>query len=100
MFCGEKQLDCNLRQKVQTWRGSSRAADISDARRGYTALLALDQLPHGSVHAGLDVAPGSHVLGLLLAPHHLGIRVLHHYLHINHTAFALVYKVQPVAGQG
>ncbi len=99
MFRGEKQLVCSLRQEVHTWRGSSRAANISDARRGYTALLALDQLPHGSVHARLDVAPGSHVLGLLLAPHHLGIRVLHHHLHINYTAFALVNKAQPVAGQ-
>ena len=65
---------------VQTWGGGSRAAHISDAAGGWAALPPLHQLPHGGVHAGLHIPPGPHVLRLLLTPHHLGSRILHHHL--------------------
>ena len=69
-----------------TWGGCSRSAHIADAGRWSTAWLVFDELSHGSVHARLDVAPGAHVFGLLLAPHHLGVGVLHHYLHTSRTS--------------
>ena len=78
----------------QTWRGCSRAADIADACWRGSALLSFDELSHGSVHAGLDVAPGPHVLGLLLTPDHLGIGVLHHHLQaLVHVILSLLESV-------
>ncbi|KAA6423699.1 MAG: hypothetical protein FRX49_06270 [Trebouxia sp. A1-2] len=38
MFYGQKQRVRNSRQEEQTWRGSSRATDISDARGGWAVV--------------------------------------------------------------
>ena len=63
-----------------TWGGSSRAANISDTAGSFSTLLGL-QLSHCCIKSGLDIAPRTHVFGLLLTPHYLGTRILPHNLH-------------------
>ena len=74
--CTHEQVarDCKL-----TNRGRGGAADVSEVallQAGWAA-----QLAHGGFKARLDVRPGAHVFGLLLAPHQLRAPVLRHDLH-------------------
>ena len=70
----------------QTWEGGARtcgccgraADEVQRAGRG--AKGGHGQLAHGGRQAGLDVPVRAHVLGLLLAPHQLGVAILRDHL--------------------
>ena len=72
-----------LQQRDLTNRGGSGAPHIS--QRALVHAGGGAQLAHGRVQPGLDVRPGAHVLGLLLAPHQLRIAVLRHDLYMQMT---------------
>jgi len=55
--------------------GASNESEMALLQAGGAA-----QLTHGGVQTRLDVGPGAHVLGLLLAPHQLRIPILRHHL--------------------
>ena len=81
-----------------TNRGGGGAADVAQGPRVHAGREA--KVAHGGGEARLDVEVRAHVLGLLLAPHHLRVAVLRYHLraHIATSQWPQVHGVHSSPG--
>lgn len=70
--------------------GGGCAADVAQGPRLHASRAA--EFAHGGGQSRLNVEVGTHVLGLLLAPHHLRVPVLRYHLHAPTTALIMTFN--------